>query len=64
MCSEDEDVQKAKLAEYGVTWNEVDLDAFTAACAPVYDWLVEEYGADPELKDKLVALVQEFRAAQ
>ena len=64
MCSEDEDTQKAMLAEHGVTWNEVDLDAFTAACAPVYDWLVEEYGADPELKDKLVALVQEFRATQ
>ena len=56
--------QKAMLAEHGVTWNEVDLDAFTAACAPVYDWLVDEYGADPELKDKLVALVQEFRATQ
>ena len=64
MCSEDEDTQKAMLAEHGVTWNEVDLDAFTAACAPVYDWLVDEYGADPELKDKLVALVQEFRATQ
>ena len=62
MCAADEDTQKAMLAEQGVTWNEVDLDAFTAACAPVYDWIVEEYGADPELKDKLVALIQEYRA--
>ena len=64
MCAEDEDTQKAMLAEQGVTWNEVDLDAFTAACAPVYDWMVEEYGADPELKDKLVKLVQDFRASK
>ena len=64
MCAEDEAVQIENLKAQGVTWNEVDLDAFTAACAPVYDWLVDEYGADPELKDKLVALVQEFRATQ
>ena len=64
MCAEDEDTQKAMLAEHGVTWNEVDLDAFTAACNPVYDWIVEQYGADPELKDKLVTLVQEFRASK
>jgi len=64
MCAEDEATQIAMLKEHGVTWNEVDLDAFTAACAPVYDWIVEEYGADPELKDKLVKLVQDFRAAQ
>ncbi|MGN0889198.1 MAG: TRAP transporter substrate-binding protein DctP [Kiritimatiellia bacterium] len=64
MCAADEDTQKAMLAEQGVTWNEVDLDAFTAACAPVYDWIVEEYGADPELKDKLVGLIQEYRASK
>ena len=64
MCAEDEAVQKEKLAAEGVTWNEVDLDAFTEACAPVYDWIVEEYGADPTLKDKLVTLVQEFRASK
>jgi TRAP-type C4-dicarboxylate transport system substrate-binding protein len=64
MCAQDEDTQKAMLAEQGVTWNEVDLDAFTAACAPVYDWMVEECGADPELKDKLVKLVQDFRASK
>ena len=61
-CAEDEDTQKAMLAENGVTWNEVDLDAFTAACAPVYDWMVEEYGADPELRGKLVDLINEYRA--
>ena len=64
MCAEDEAVQKEKLAAEGVTWNDVDLDAFTEACAPVYDWIVEEYGADPTLKDKLVTLVQEFRASK
>jgi len=52
------------LKEHGVTWNEVDLDAFTKACEPVYDWIVEEYGADPELKDKLIKLVQDFRASK
>jgi len=51
----------AFLEENGTTYNEVDLDAFTAACEPVYDWIVEEYGADPELRGKLVALVQEYR---
>jgi len=64
MCANDEATQIENLKGHGVTWNEVDLDAFTAACAPVYDWIVEEYGADPELKDKLVAMVQEFRATQ
>ncbi len=64
MCADDEATQIAMLKEHGVTWNEVDLDAFTAACAPVYDWIVDEYGADPELKDKLVKLVQDFRASK
>ena len=64
MCAEDEAVQIENLKAQGVTWNEVDLDAFTAACAPVYDWIVEEYGANPELKDQLVKLVQDFRAAK
>ena len=64
MCAEDEAVQIENLKAHGVTWNEVDLDAFTAACAPVYDWIVEEYGADPTLKDKLVTMVQEFRASK
>ena len=64
MCAGDEATQIENLKGHGVTWNEVDLDAFTAACAPVYDWIVEEYGADPELKDKLVTMVQEFRASK
>jgi len=64
MCAGDEATQIENLKGHGVTWNEVDLDAFTAACAPVYDWIVEEYGADPELKDKLVKLVQDFRASK
>lgn len=61
-CANDEDTQKAILAESGVTWNEVDLDAFTAACEPVYGWICEQYGADPALREKLVKLVQDYRA--
>jgi TRAP-type C4-dicarboxylate transport system substrate-binding protein len=62
-CADDEQVQIEKMkTEDGVTWNEVDLDAFTAACDPVYDWIVEEYGADPELHQKLVDMISDFRA--
>ena len=63
-CAAAEAEEIAFMAEHGVTWNEVDLDAFTAACAPVYDWIVEEYDADPTLKDQLVKLVQDFRASK
>ena len=62
-CAEDEAVQIEKMkTEDGVTWNEVDIDAFTEACAPVYDWIVEEYGANPELHQQLVDLINGFRA--
>ncbi len=62
-CADDEQVQIDKMAsENGVTWNEVDLDAFTAACDPVYDWIVEEYGADPTLHQQLVDMIAAFRA--
>ena len=63
MCAEDEAVQIENLKQYGVTWNEVDVDAFTEACAPVYDWMIEEYGATPGLYEQLVQLLQDFRAA-
>lgn len=62
-CAEDEDSQKAMLAEHGVTWNDVDIDAFTEACAPVYDWIVEEYdGVNPDLHQELVDLIKDYRA--
>lgn len=62
-CAEDEVAQIEKMkSEAGVTWNEVDLDAFTESCAPIYDWIVEEYGADPELHHKLVELIGNYRA--
>lgn len=61
-CDEDEEVQKAMLAEQGVTWNEVDLDAFKEACLPVIDWIVDEYGSTYEAYDELSALVAEYRA--
>ena len=64
-CAEDEAVQIQKMKdEAGVTWNEVDVDAFTEACAPVYDWIVETYGANPELHDQLVKLISDFRAGK
>lgn len=50
------------LEEKGVVWNEVDVDAFTEACSPIYDWIVEAYGADPTLHDQLIELLQEIRA--
>ena len=64
-CAEDEANQKAMLAENGVTWNEVDLDAFTAACAPVSDWIVAEYeGVNPDLHQELVTLIKDYRASK
>ncbi|MDD3253069.1 MAG: TRAP transporter substrate-binding protein DctP [Lachnospiraceae bacterium] len=49
------------LEEKGVTWNDVDTAAFTEACAPVYDWIVEEYKADPTLYPTLVEFLTEYR---
>ena len=64
-CADDESVQIEKMKnEAGVTWNEVDIDAFTAACAPVYDWIVEEYDANPDLHQQLVDLINDFRAGK
>lgn len=63
-CADDEAVQIEKMkTEAGVTWNEVDIDAFTAACDPVYDWIVSENGADPTLHAKIVALVRSYRGS-
>ena len=62
-CADDEQVQIEKMKnEDGVTWNEVDIEAFTEACAPVYDWIVEEYGANPDLHQQLVDALTAFRA--
>lgn len=61
-AEEDEASMIEFLKDQGVEWNDVDLDAFTEACAPVYDWIVEEYGADPELHGKLVDFINDFRA--
>jgi len=63
MCEEDEAGQIEFLATQGVTWNEVDLDAFAAACEPVIDWIVEEYGSTYEAYEELKGLVAEYRAA-
>lgn len=61
-CEEDEATQIEFLKSQGVTWNAVDLDAFQAACEPVIDWIVEEYGSSYEAYDQLTALVAEYRA--
>lgn len=61
-AANDEAEMMSFLADQGVEWNDVDVEAFTAACAPVYDWIVEEYNADPELYGKLVDFLTEYRA--
>lgn len=61
-CEADEQTQIETLKQAGVTWNDVDLQAFQEACAPVYDWIVEEYGADPELHQKITDFIADFRA--
>ena len=58
----DEADMVAFLKDKGVEWNDVDVEAFTEACAPVYDWIVEEYGADPDLHQKLVDFIADYRA--
>lgn len=63
-AANDEADMIAFLEEKGVQWNEVDIDAFTEACAPVYDWIVEEYDADPTLHDRLISLLQEIRESE
>ena len=64
---ENADNDEADMIEFlkgqGVEWNDVDIDAFTKACDPVYDWIVEEYNADPELHGKLIDLLTEIRSA-
>lgn len=61
-CEDDEATQIEFLKSQGVTWNDVDLDAFGAAMVPVIDWIVDEYGSTYEAYDQLVALVAEYRA--
>lgn len=63
-CEDDEANMIEMLKENGVTWNDVDTEAFEAACAPVYDWIVSEYGADPDLHQKIVDELTEFRKTE
>lgn len=64
MCQDEEQSKIQEMIDnYEVIYNDVDVVAFTEACAPVFDWIVEEYGADPELHQQLVDLLTEFRAA-
>ena len=65
MCQDEENQKIQEMVDnFGVIYNDVDVAAFTEACAPVYDWIVEEYGADPELHGQLVDLLNDFRAGQ
>ena len=61
-AEEDEADMITFLEQQGVKWNDVDIDAFTEACTPVYDWIVEEYKADPELHGKLVEFLTDYRS--
>ncbi|WP_194611184.1 TRAP transporter substrate-binding protein DctP [Clostridium vitabionis] len=63
-CEDDEASMIEMLKQNGVTWNDVDTEAFEEACAPVYDWIVSEYGADPDLHQKIVDELTEFRKTE
>ena len=61
-CAAEEAVLIERLKnEEGVVYNSVDVDAFTNACDSVFDWIVEEYNADPSLFGQIVNLVKEYR---
>ena len=61
-CAAEEAVLIERLKnEEGVVYNSVDVNAFTSACAPVFDWIVEQYNADPYLFGQIVSLVSGFR---
>lgn len=61
-CEEDEAGQIEFLKEQGVEFNEVDLNAFTEAVAPVFDWILENYeGVNPDLHQQLVDFIVDFR---
>ena len=61
MVAQDEAAMIDVLKAYGVTFNDVDLDAFTDASAPVHEWIAEEYGADPTLSGKIMQMVRDYR---
>lgn len=58
----DYDSTVQKLKDAGVTFNDVDMDAFAEACNSVYDWLVEEKGCSPGIHEKLLAELKKMRA--
>lgn len=61
-AQEDEADMIKLLEEKGVKWNDVDVEAFTKSCRPVYDWIVKEYNADPELYERLLDFLTDYRA--
>lgn len=62
-CEQDEATQIEFLKTQGMTWNEVDHEAFSKACEPVIDWIIEQYGSSREAYDTLTGLVAEYNAA-
>ena len=61
-AEEETELIRTLETEYGIAWNDVDIDAFTVACAPVFDWIAEEYGAEPNLYHQLIELIYSYRS--
>lgn len=57
----DYDATVEELESYGVVFNEVDVDAFTASAASVYDWLVDDMGCTPGIHDQLLEELETIR---
>lgn len=55
------DATVSKLESEGVTFNEVDADAFAKACEPVYDWLVKDSGCTEGIHDALLTELAKIR---
>ena len=63
MVAQEEKDSISFLKKNGVTFNEVDLDAFVEASAPVHEWIAEEYDADPKLSGKIIQMVKNYRSS-
>ncbi|QAT49037.1 C4-dicarboxylate ABC transporter substrate-binding protein [Caproiciproducens sp. NJN-50] len=50
-----------KLKSLGVTFNDVDMDAFTKSCDKVYDWLVSDKKCSPDIHERLLAELKKMR---
>ena len=57
----DESGTVEKLKSLGVTFNDVDMDAFTKSCDKVYDWLVSDKKCSSDIHEKLLAELKKMR---